>query len=165
MQPRIKINVGPVAQMSRARCLDASIPRSLRRAFTIVEIIVVVVIIGVLATLIAPRLIGKIGQTKTNVAKGNASTLANAFSAMSLDVGGVHSGWTIRAVWEKPSDIEGDAWKGGPYIQNEDQLKDPWGNEFVLVVPGRKNVDFDIVSYGADGKEGGEGENADVIAP
>ena len=53
----------------------------------------------------------------------------------------------------------------GPYVNNEDALKDPWGREYILLVPGRKNVDFDIVSYGADGKEGGEGDDTDVVAP
>jgi len=138
--------------------------RATRAAFTIVEIIVVIVIIGVLATLIAPRLLSRVGQAKTSVAQGNAATLASAVQNMAADVGGLRSGWTIRALWERPADVDAAAWKG-PYVQNEGQLKDPWGNEFMLLIPGRKNVDFDVVSYGSDAKDGGEGDETDVTAP
>ncbi len=135
-----------------------------RAAFTIVEIIVVIVIIGILATLVAPRLLSRIGMAKTSTAQSNAASLANAVQNMGADVGGLNSGWTIRALWERPADVPDGAWKG-PYVQNEEALKDPWGHEFMLVIPGRKNVDFDVISYGADGNDGGEGDNADIIKP
>ncbi|MGD9689251.1 MAG: type II secretion system major pseudopilin GspG [Phycisphaerales bacterium] len=134
------------------------------RAFTIVEIIVVVVIIGVLATLIVPRLFSRVGQAKTAVAKTNAAGLASQVKILMSDVGGVRSGWSMRALIERPGDVDAAAWKG-PYVDNEDALKDPWGREFMLVVPGQRNIDFDIVSYGADGVQGGEGDDADVVAP
>lgn len=139
--------------------------QSTRRAFTIVEIIVVIVIIGILATLIAPRLLSRVGAAKTAVAKSNATALASAMNTLGADAGGVRQGWTIRALWERPGEVDAAAYKG-PYVSNEDQLKDPWGREYILVVPGRKNIaDFDIVSYGADGKEGGEGDDTDVVVP
>jgi general secretion pathway protein G len=68
------------------------------------------------------------------------------------------------ALWEKPGGLDEGQWKG-PYVDSIDQLKDPWGALFVLVVPGRKNVDFDIVSYGADKAPGGDGDNADITKP
>lgn len=138
--------------------------RPARRAFTLVELIVVIVILAVVATLVAPRLLGRIGQSKQSVAISNAASLATGFRSMMADVGWsrVPDGVSIDALWEAPSEATG--WKG-PYIENADALKDPWGAKFILVVPGSKNVDFDIVSYGADGKPGGSDEDADVIKP
>jgi general secretion pathway protein G len=136
-----------------------------RRAFTLVEIIVVIVILGVLATLIAPRLLNRIGQSKAAVAGSNAAVLANATRLMLADCGGrMPEGATILALWEKPGGLEEGQWKG-PYVDSREQLKDPWGEMFILVVPGRKNIDFDIVSYGADKKPGGEGDDADIVKP
>jgi general secretion pathway protein G len=139
--------------------------RPSRRAFTLVEIIVVIVILGVLATLIAPRLLNRIGQSKAAVAASNAAVLANATRMMLADCGGrMPEGATILALWEKPGGLEEGQWKG-PYVDSREQLKDPWGEMFILVVPGRKNIDFDIVSYGADKKPGGEGDDADIVKP
>ncbi|MBX3403691.1 MAG: type II secretion system major pseudopilin GspG [Phycisphaeraceae bacterium] len=139
--------------------------RATRRAFTLVEIIVVIVILGVLATLIAPRLLNRIGQSKAAVATSNAANLANATRLMLADCGGrMPEGATILALWEKPGGLEEGQWKG-PYVDSREQLKDPWGEMFILVVPGRKNIDFDIVSYGADKKPGGDGDDADIVKP
>jgi len=137
----------------------------LRRAFTLVEIIVVIVILGILATLIAPRILGRIGQSKSAVAESNAAVLANATKLFLADCGGrMPEGASIMALWEKPGGLDEGQWKG-PYVDSIDQLKDPWGAMFVLVVPGRKNIDFDIVSYGADKAPGGDGDNADITKP
>ncbi len=144
-----------------------SASRNIRRtrAFTLVEIIVVIVILGILATLIAPRILGRIGQSKRSVAESNAAVLANATKLFLADCGGkMPEGATITALWEKPGGLDEGQWKG-PYVDSADQLKDPWGNLFVLVVPGRKNVDFDIVSYGADKSPGGDGDAADITKP
>lgn len=133
------------------------------RGFTLIEAIVVVVIIGVLATLIAPRLIDKIGKSKRAVAEGNAAALANALHSYMAEHGNPPDGATIDILWERPSEIDAKTWQ--PYVNSADALKDPWGNKFVLIIPGVKNFDFDIVSYGADGKPGGDGDNADVVKP
>ena len=140
--------------------------RTARRAFTLVEIIVVIVILGVLATLIAPRILSRIGQSKRSVAESNAAVLANAMRMMLADCGGrMPEGATIMALWEKPGGLEEGQWAGGPYVDSRDQLKDPWGELYILVAPGKKNLDFDIMSYGADKKPGGDGEEADVVKP
>jgi general secretion pathway protein G len=134
-----------------------------RRAFTLVEIIVVIVILGILATLIAPRIFSRIGQTKTAVGGSNAAALASATKLLLADCGGrMPEGATILALWEKPGGLEEGQWKG-PYVDSTDQLKDPWGDSFILLEPGKKNQDFDIVSYVADNNPGGEGDNAEVI--
>jgi general secretion pathway protein G len=134
------------------------------RAFTLVEVIVVIVIIAVLAGLVVPRLVGRIGDSKQGAAKSSAATLANQVRVLMVDAGGLPPDVSIRALFEKPSDLDQSKWKG-PYVDSIDKLNDPWGNPYVLVVPGQKNIDFDVISYGADKKPGGEGENADVVMP
>ncbi|MDX2130677.1 MAG: type II secretion system major pseudopilin GspG [Planctomycetota bacterium] len=133
-----------------------------RRAFTITEIIVVVIIIGVIAALIAPRLLGRVGQSKQAVAKSNAASLANAMKLFAADNGMPEAGATIEVLWQRPGDVDESAWKG-PYIDSAEALKDPWGNLYQLRIPGEVNADFDIVSFGKDGQPGGEGENADIV--
>lgn len=132
------------------------------RAFTIIEVIVIIVIIGVIAAVVAPRLISRIGQSKTAMAKSNAAALASAMNTYMADCGTPPQGATIEILMDRPSDVTEDKWKG-PYVQNRDMLLDPWGKKFELRVPGEKNVDFDIVSFGLDGQPGGEGENGDIV--
>ena len=137
--------------------------RSAARAFTIIEVLVIIVIIGVIAAVVAPRLIGRIGQAKSAVAENNASSLATAMKTYQLDCNLPESGASLIILLEKPSNADG--WKG-PYISNADELKDPWGNPFLLEIPDKRNTaDFDIVSYGADGQPGGTGDNADIRKP
>jgi general secretion pathway protein G len=140
--------------------------KSVRRAFTLAEIIVVIIIIGVLATLVVPRLFGRIGQAKHSTASANANTLASSVRSYMLDCGPPPPGASLDILLTCPSGVDKTAWdKGGPYVDNKEKIVDPWGKPFMLVIPGKKNVDFDIVSYGADGVPGGEGENADIIKP
>ena len=138
--------------------------KSRARGFTLIEVIVIVVILGVLAAVIAPRFLSRIGQSKRSVAESNAASLAQAVRLFIADHGNPESGAGIEILWEKPANVEDAKWQ--PYVENADKLLDPWGNRFVLRLPGEKNTfDFDVVSYGADGKPGGEGENEDVIKP
>ncbi len=133
-----------------------------RAGFTLTEAIVVIVILGVLAAVIAPRIIGRVGQSKQSVAAANAASLANAMHSFALDNGMPEAGASITVLWERPGNIEESAWKG-PYVNSADELKDPWGNFYVLRIPGEVNADFDIVSYGRDGQPGGQGEDADIV--
>lgn len=132
-----------------------------RAGFTIMEVLVVIVIIGVLAAVIGPRLLGRVGQSKQAVAKSNVETLANSVRQFMLDHGSIPSGSDIMILWERPSDIAEDKYQ--PYVENADALLDPWGNKYALIVPGSFNIDFDVVSYGSDAQPGGEGEAKDVI--
>ena len=133
-----------------------------RRAFTIIEVIVIVVILGVIAAVVAPRLLGRVGDSKQAVARSNAASLFTAMQTYASDCGMPESGAPISILMERPSNVDEGVWKG-PYMNNDNDLRDPWGNYFVLIVPGNFNVDFDIVSYGKDGQAGGEGENADIV--
>lgn len=149
-----------VMQANQLRQIGGVI-KSGRRGFTIMEVIVVVVILGVLAAVVAPRLISRVGESKAAVARTNAEAVAAAMKQYMLDCGAPESGASLDVLMEKPSNVEEGKWKG-PYLDNRDALKDPWGREYLLVIPGEHNVDFDIVSYGADGNPGGEGEAADI---
>lgn len=138
--------------------------RRARRGFTLVEAIVVIVILGILATVIAPRLIGRVGQAKHSTAAANAGNIATAVKTFMIDTGKKPDGSSLDFLLRRPGDVDEASWRG-PYLENADALKDPWGRQFVILVPGERNADFDIVSYGADGKPGGEGEDADIVKP
>jgi general secretion pathway protein G len=134
-------------------------------AFTIIEVLVIVLIVGILATIVATRLIGRVGQARGTAAAANANAIATAVESFWADCGQPASGADLASfLMERPANVDAAKWQG-PYLKNLDQLKDPWGRPFMLVVPGVRNADFDIVSYGADGQPNGEGENADIIKP
>lgn len=149
--------------MTRSAHRNAN-PRTRRRTgFTLIEAIVVIVILGILLAVVAPRIIGRVGEAKRAVAASGCAAIATAIRSFQLDTGSLpQSGDTVMILWEKPATAAEGSWKG-PYVESLDALKDPWGNEFVLRIPGLVNVDFDVVSYGADGVEGGESDNADII--
>jgi general secretion pathway protein G len=135
------------------------------RGFTLIEVIVIIVILGVLATVIAPRILSRIGQSKQSVAASNASTLVSQVRILMADAGGsIPEGETIDILWERPSFADEGMWHG-PYVDTQNQLVDPWGNRYVLEAPGRNGAEVSVVSLGADGRPGGEGENADVVKP
>lgn len=124
-----------------------------RRGFTLLEIIVVVTIIALLATLIAPKLIGRIGQAKSAVAKAEVAEIAKQVQLYLVDNG----------MSKAPEGLELSVLTTGNYLKPAD-LIDPWGREYILVVPGEANPnDFDVVSLGNDGEVGGEGEDADIV--
>lgn len=133
--------------------------RNRARGFTLIEAIVVIVIIGVLAGIIAPPLFRRIVQSKTATAAANAQTIASAVKAYQMDYDGLPD--NLNALLNRPTDGKGH----GPYLENADQLKDPWGNLFVIRIPPQKNADFDIISYGADGKPGGTADDEDIVKP
>jgi general secretion pathway protein G len=130
--------------------------RKHRRGFTLIEAIVVIVIIGVLATVIGPPLYRNVFKSKAATAASNAKAIATQVKLYQIDYGALPE--SLSALM-----VKGD--KGGPYLNNSDELKDPWGHEFVIRVPPQKNNDFDIVSYGADGRPGGSDDDADIVMP
>lgn len=130
-----------------------------RRAFTLIEIIVVVTIIGILALLIVPRLFHRISSAKHGVARTNLQTLEAQVLAFQIDTGRLPA--ALRELVEQPSDLEAGKWQG-PYVKEKD-LTDPWGEPYKYRAPGGRGQDFELASFGADKSEGGEGENADVL--
>lgn len=131
------------------------------RGFTLIEMIVVVIIIAVLATVIGPSLWSKIGSSKQAVAASNAAAIVTAINLYQADYGTLPEPGNLSVLCTKSTAADGKP----PTLENCDQLKDPWGKMFMLVVPGKKNNTFDVVSYGGDGQPGGTGENADIIKP
>jgi general secretion pathway protein G len=136
-------------------------PTRRRRGFTLMEMVVVVTIIAILATLIAPRLIGNITRAKSTKAAAECKAIYNAVNYYLIDVGRPtpEDGMDLSVLLLPPHAGGGS---GGPYIEKQADLLDPWGNPYVVRVPGVVNYTFDVVSYGADGQPGGDGENKDI---
>src|SRR4051794_31327084 len=126
--------------------------------FTLLELLVVVLIIGLLAGFVAPRYFGQVGKSEVAVAKAQIDSLEKALDQFRLDTGHYPSGEQgLKALVDKP--VNEPKW-AGPYLRKAVPL-DPWGKEYVYKIPGEK-TDFELVSYGRDGAPGGSGENADI---
>ena len=131
------------------------------RGFTLIEIMVVVVIMGILASLVVPKLIARTGESKVAAAKVDIATVMQALKLYRLDnqrYPTTEQG--LRALIEKPSTgPAANGWKAGGYL--EKMPKDPWGNPYQYLSPGVKG-EVDIISLGADGQPGGSGDDADI---
>lgn len=123
------------------------------------EILVVVVIIGLLAAIIVPNVIGRIDEAKVVRAKADVKSLATAVKLFKKDTGRYPTQREgLEALVEEPPDVDG--WRG--YVEGVDSVpRDPWGNEYRYFVSDGVPA-FEIVSYGADGKPGGERDDADI---
>jgi general secretion pathway protein G len=130
------------------------------RGFTLIEIMIVVIIIGLLAALVGPKLFGKLTMAKQKSAKAQIELFGTAFDTFRLDTGRYPTTEEgLKALREKPSGAEN--WNG-PYLPKEIPL-DPWGKPYIYKSPG-EHYDYDLISYGLDGVEGGEGENQDIVS-
>ncbi len=130
------------------------------RGFTLVEILVVIIIIGLLAALVGPKLFGKVSVAKQKATKAQIELFGTALDALRLDVGRYPTTEEgMKALREKPSGMDG--WKG-PYLPKEIPV-DPWARPYLYKCPG-EHGDYDLISYGLDGTEGGEGENQDIVS-
>lgn len=136
---------------------------ALRRAggFTLIELLIVMVILGLLASLVGPRLFGQLDASKVKAARTQIEMLGAAMDTYRLDMSRYPSTEQgIAALSEKPADAaEAARWRG-PYLKKKVD-KDPWGNSYVYRAPGEKS-DYELSSLGADGKEGGSGDDADI---
>lgn len=128
--------------------------------FTLLELLVVVVIIGVLVAYVAPRYFQQIGKSERTAALGQMDALSKAIDAYWLDTGHFPPTDPGLAVLVNKPDAE-PKWNG-PYLQRP-APPDPWGNAYVYRTPGSAG-DYDLMSFGKDGKPGGEGEDADLGA-
>ena len=134
-----------------------------RKGFTLLEIIVVVFILSILVALVAPRIIGRTDDARITDAKLQIKNLEMALKLFKLDNGfypDTQQG--LEALIEKPTVGRIPLkYRDGGYLEQKKIPPDPWGNPYIYLCPGLHG-DFDIISYGADGKEGGEGKDADI---
>ena len=130
--------------------------------FTLLEMLVVLVIIGLIASLVGPRLFSRVDTSKVQIADTQSRMLRGAVETFQLEVGRLPTVDEGLAVLVKPPADERakSRWRG-PYL-DEAVPADPWGNPYVYSMPGRDGMPFALYSLGADGKPGGEGNDADV---
>lgn len=134
-------------------------PDQVNYGFTLLELLVVMVIIGLLAGYVAPRYFSQIGKSEVKAARAQLDALEKSLEALNLDIGHYPSTEQgLNALVKRPT---GEGKWQGPYLKKTLPL-DPWGNPYVYLQPG-EHGDYDILSYGRDGKPGGEGDNADIV--
>ncbi|MBN1237157.1 MAG: type II secretion system major pseudopilin GspG [Gammaproteobacteria bacterium] len=149
------------------RPADEAIPSPRRRAvragqrgFTLIEIMVVVVIIGLLAAIVAPNLMGNIDQAAINRARQDIRSIETALNLYRLDNFKYPSSEDgLEALVMNPGESAAPNWKPGGYLRQVPV--DPWNNRYQYLYPGQRG-EFDVFSFGADGQEGGEGVDADI---
>ncbi len=128
--------------------------------FTLIELLVVLAIIGLLSSLAAPRVLKYLGGAKSQTAEVRLRTIMTALDLFRLETGRHPTSQEgLEALLVAPQTTP--SWNG-PYVNRADELLDPWDRPFQYQAPGR-NGDYDLASLGADGVEGGEGENRDVV--
>jgi general secretion pathway protein G len=130
-----------------------------QRGFTLLELLIVIVIIGLLAGLVGPRMVGRVGGAKQKTAQAQIEMLATACDTFRLDMNRFPT--SLEELIVNPG--EGTKWDG-PYLRRSEIPLDPWGTAYEYRAPGENGRDYDIVSYGADGTEGGDGENQDIVS-
>ena len=139
-------------------------PRGRKGGFTLLEILIVVMILGILASIVAVRVSDKPAEARITKAKLDIQALENAIRLFKLDNAFYPtSEQGLAALVEKPSVGRiPSKWREGGYLEKGVLPKDPWGGDYLYLSPGVYNRDFDIWSYGADHEEGGEGEDGDI---
>ena len=126
--------------------------------FTLIELLVVLAILGMLASFAAPRLFNVLAGAESDSARVQLESLSVGVDLYRLETGSYPT--NLLALVEKPA---GATRWNGPYLKKNSLPKDPWGNDFVYRYPGEQGS-YDLLTYGADGTEGGEGVDADVVS-
>jgi general secretion pathway protein G len=135
--------------------------RRLAGGFTLIEIMVVVVIIGLLAAVIVPTVISKVDDARVAKAKQDIQSLQTALTMFRLDNSKYPtSEQGLQSLVVQPTDPSIKHWKPGGYLEHVS--KDPWGNDYQYLYPGTHGKEYDLFSLGADGAPGGEGIDADI---
>lgn len=134
-----------------------------QRGFTLIEVLVVVFILGILAALVAPKMLGRTDDAKIAQTKLQMKNIETALKLYKLDSGLFPTtDQGLEALITKPStEPVPMKYKEDGYLEKNKIPKDAWGNPFIYISPGAHG-DFDIISYGADGKPGGDGKDADI---
>ncbi|MBE9610396.1 type II secretion system major pseudopilin GspG [Chitinilyticum litopenaei] len=128
--------------------------------FTLLELLVVLLIIALLAGYVGPKLFGEVGKAKSKTARSQMKSIAGALDQYRLDTGRYPSTEEgLQALTRKPANA-GNKW-AGPYLM-KDAPNDPWDRPYVYKYPGDNGQDYSLITYGLDGRAGGEGEDADI---
>lgn len=138
-----------------------SAPGPAAAGFTLLEIMVVVVILGILAALVAPNVIRRIDDANVTKVKQDIRALETALNLYRMDnfrYPTTEQG--LQALVKQPSDPNIRNWKPGGYVRS--LQKDPWGNDYAYISPGTRGGDYDLYTLGADNQQGGEGTDADI---
>lgn len=130
------------------------------RGFTLLELLVVILIIGLLVGIVAPRLMGQVSKSEVTAARAQLDALDKALNAFRLDTGHFPTASQgLKALNVAPGDEP--RWRG-PYLQS-DVPPDPWGSPYQYRIPGSQGRDFDLFSFGRDRATGGSGDDADLF--
>jgi general secretion pathway protein G len=134
-------------------------PKTSEAGFTLIEMLVVLVIIGLVMSLVGPQVLNYLADSRTKAARIQIEALSNSLDLYFMDVGRYPSNQQgLGALVQRPAGV--DIWNG-PYIKGSTVPADPWRNPYVYVAPG-KHGKYDLMSYGSDGREGGDGGAADI---
>jgi general secretion pathway protein G len=150
---------------TRVGLLHAPIDRFRQReGFSFIEVMIVVVILAILATLLIPRVMGRTEDAKRAATKAQISNIESALQLYKLDNGNVPSTEQgLKALVERPvAGPPAPNWKAGGYLPKVPV--DPWGFPYKYTTPSTQGGEFEIISFGADGTPGGEGKNADIVS-
>ncbi len=134
-----------------------------QRGFTLVELLVVLVVLGLLISIIVPRAVGYLAGARSDTARIQMEAFASALDLYRLDMRAYPSTEAgLDALVTPPADTT--RWRG-PYLNTLEVPLDPWDNAYVYQSPGPGGTPYRLLSYGSDGREGGENEDADIITP
>ncbi len=135
-----------------------------REGFTLLELMIVVIILGILATFLVPKIIHKPDEARIVKAKSDIKAIELSLKMYKLDNGNYPTTEQgLKALIEKPEEPPvPNNWKEGGYLDASSVPSDPWGNAYIYRSPGDNGRDYEIISLGADGKEGGSDFNADI---
>lgn len=131
--------------------------------FTLLELLVVLAILALLAAIVGPRVMGVLGQAKSDVARTQMENIATSLDLLNLDMGRYPSaGEGLEALVRKPAGVQ--RWNG-PYLNGKEVPLDPWGRAYIYEAGQGEGSAYRLRSLGADGQVGGEGDNADIVKP